>query len=268
MPVFAGLLAVLPAAFALWSGRRIAAFADDPAIAERLLANRTRGGVLTGFCGAILVTTAVHQLAWALPLLIVARIAAGYPLRKELDRESWSLAAYLFFFVRLVFAVFGYSLLLAMTPSLVRLAGSRDWIVAGVLAVVLLIWNEAYVAVFRVVLRARPLDDGVLVGRFTRMLKDCGLPAVSLEQVDMRGGVYANVPRLCRAEAGRHCRTTGTPGSDRSAATGRTGRWRSRGTRRRVHARRRRGSAGRAPRTTHPCRSHRLVQSVRGRGRR
>jgi hypothetical protein len=122
LPVFAGLMAVLPAAFALWSGWRIAAFADDPAIAERLLANRTRGGLITGFCGAILVTTAVHQLAWALPLLIVARMAAGYPLRKELYRESWSLAAYLFFFVRLVFAVFGYSLLLAMTPSLVRLA--------------------------------------------------------------------------------------------------------------------------------------------------
>jgi len=196
LPVFAGLMAVLPAAFALWSGRRIAAFADDPAIAERLLANRTRGGVITGFCGAILVTTAVHQLAWALPLLIVTRMAAGYTLRKELYRESWSLAAYLFFFVRLVFAVFGYSLLLAMTPSLVRLAGSREWILAGVLALVLVAWNEAYAAVFRVVLRTRPLDDGVLVGRFTRMLKDRGLPAVRLEQVDMRGGVYANAVAL------------------------------------------------------------------------
>jgi len=189
-------MAVVPAAFALWSGRRIAAFADDPAIAERLLASRTRSGVVTGFCGAMLVTTALDQLAWALPLLIVTRMAAGYPLRKQLNRETWSLSAYLFFFVRLVFAVFGYWLLLAMTPSLVRLAGSRDWIAAGVLAALLLIWNEGFAAVFRAVLRTRPVEDGVLVGRFTRMVKDSGLPAVRLEQVDLRGGVYANAVAL------------------------------------------------------------------------
>jgi Zn-dependent protease with chaperone function len=196
LPLLAALIAVLPGAFTLWRGRQIARLADDPALSERLLANRTGNGAVSGFCLSILVVTAANDLAWALPLLIVTRIAAGYPLRKVLHRETWSLGAYLSFFLRLLFATFGFWILLASTPSLVALAGSHEWIVASGLAVVLLAWSEAYSTVFHAVLRARPVDDPVLLSRFARMLKESGLPSVMLEQVDLRGGVFANAVAL------------------------------------------------------------------------
>jgi hypothetical protein len=67
----------------------------------------------------------------------------GYPLRKILYRETWSLGAYLSFFLRLVFATFGFWFLLAMTPPLVALAGAHEWIVAGGLTFVLFVWSAA-----------------------------------------------------------------------------------------------------------------------------
>ena len=153
LPLFAALVAVLPGAFTLWRNRSVARLADDPALPERLLANRTHGGVAYGTCFAILVFTAGNHLAWALPLLIVTRMAAGYPLRRILHRETWGLGAYLSFFLRLMFTTFGFWILLAATPGLVALTGSHDWIVAGGLAVVLFAWSEAYSTVFHAVLR-------------------------------------------------------------------------------------------------------------------
>ena len=106
--------------------------------------------------------------------------------------RSWHLAKpgawarYLSFFLRLIVAALGFWFLLAVTPSLVALSGPHEWIGAGALAVVLLAWNAAYSTVFHAVLRARPVDDPVLVARFARMLNKCGLPAVALEQVDVR----------------------------------------------------------------------------------
>jgi Zn-dependent protease with chaperone function len=183
---------VLPGAFTLWRGRSLARLADDPALSERLLANRSPNGAVFGFCVAILIAIAGNYLAWALPLLIVTRMVAGYPLRKVLHRETWSLGAYLSFFLRLVVAAVGFWILLAMTPWFVALSGTHEWIVAGGLALALFAWGERSSTVFHAVLRARPVDDPVLLARFARMLKACGLPAVMLEQIDLRGGVFAN----------------------------------------------------------------------------
>ena len=140
--------------------------------------------------------TAAGHYAWAFPLLIVTRMAAGYPLRKTLHRETWSLGGYLSFFLRLIVAAFGFWMLLAVTPGVVGLIGSHEWIVAGSLAVILFAWTEAYSTVFSAVLRARPVDDPVLLARFARMLKECSLPAVALKQIDMRGGMFANAVAL------------------------------------------------------------------------
>src|SRR4029077_3347485 len=70
------------------------------------------------------------------------------------------------------------------------------WMVAVSLAVVLLAWSEAYSTVFHAVLRAKPVDDPVLLARFAHMLKECHLPPVLLEQVDVRGGAFANAVAL------------------------------------------------------------------------
>jgi Zn-dependent protease with chaperone function len=188
---------VLPAAVALWSGRQILALSDHSTVPERLLAIRTRNGFVTALCGGVLGVIAFRHLSWALALLLITRMGASYSFRKQLHLESWSFGAYFSFYTRLTTAVFGFWLLLAMTPWLVSKAEPFEWAVAGVFATVLLAWNEGHGVVFRTVLRARPVDDPEIVARFEEMRARCsGLPAVSLEQVDLRGGSLINALAL------------------------------------------------------------------------
>jgi Zn-dependent protease with chaperone function len=194
--ILAALIAVLPAAFALRSGRQILALEDDPTLAERLVAHRRRNRFVTGAGGALLAVIAFKHLVWALPVLVLTRLATSYSLRKQLNRETWSFGGYVSFFTRLTLAVFGFWVLLGMVPWLVSRAEPYGWAAAGFYAFVLLAWSGAYNTVFRTLLRARPVDDPELVARFSKMLAQCSLPAVRLDQVDLRGGVFANAVAL------------------------------------------------------------------------
>ena len=194
--ILAALIAVLPAAFAMWSGRQILALSDDSTVPERLLANRARNVFVTALCCGMLGAIAFRHLAWAVALLLVARLFASYWFRKQLHRESWGFVTYFSFFARLTLAVFGFWLLLAFAPWFVSRAEPYDWAVAGVFATVLLAWNEGYSAVTRAVLRARPVADPGVVARFEEMRARCGLPTVRLEQVDLRGGSFINAVAL------------------------------------------------------------------------
>lgn len=193
---YAALVALLPAACALWWGRELARSADDPALPERLIANRKRNGYVLGFSLTMLGGTATVYLPWTLPLLVLTRMASSYPLRQVLYSETWGFVGYLSFFLRLIVAGYGFWLLLALTPVLTMLAGGNDWAVACILATVLLVWNSRYPEVFRYLMRARPVEDGAIEARFVRLVEACSLPPVLLAQVDLRGGVFANAVAL------------------------------------------------------------------------
>jgi Zn-dependent protease with chaperone function len=195
--ILAAFIAVLPAAFALWSSRQILALSDNATVPERLLANRARNGLVTALCGGVLGAIAFRHLPWALALLVLTRLGASYSFRKQLHRESWGFGAYFSFFSRLTLAVFGFWLLLALTPWFVWQADPYEWAVAGVFAAVLLAWNEGYGIVFRTLLHARPVDDPEIVACFDEMRARCSiLPVVRLEQVDLRGGSFINAVAL------------------------------------------------------------------------
>jgi Zn-dependent protease with chaperone function len=195
--ILAAFIAVLPAAFAMWSGRQILALNDNATVPERLFANRVRNGFVTGMCGTLVAAIAFQHLPWALALLVLTRIGASYSFRKQLHREKWGFFTYFSFFSRLTLAAFGFWLLLALTPWFVWKAEPYQWAVAGVFAMVLLAWNEGYGIVFRAVMRARPVDDPEIVARFQDMRARCsGLPVASLEQVDLRGGTFVNAAAL------------------------------------------------------------------------
>jgi hypothetical protein len=130
---FTILIALLPAALTMWWGRAVSRHLDDPALPERLVANRRRTGAVLGLSIGLLVVMAIDHLAWALSLLVLARMAAAYPLRKALYNETWSRGAYFSFFIRLVVSIFGFWILIGTMPTLTMLAGSRDWIAAGAL---------------------------------------------------------------------------------------------------------------------------------------
>jgi hypothetical protein len=155
----AALIALLPAILRWWWGRALARRLDDPALPERMLANRHRTGVAAGVPVGLLIVGWPGWAYWTLPLLIVARGIAGYPFRKTLYGETWSLTAYLFFFTRLSVATFALWLLLAAGPASAGSTGAVDWVVATGLAVVLPCRNARYSDSVRRLLGSRPVDD-------------------------------------------------------------------------------------------------------------
>src|SRR5262245_22540179 len=157
---------------------------DDPALPERLLANRKRSSFVVAAVLPIVLLIAPRHAFWSIPLLIVARMAAAYPLRKTLYSESWSIFGYLSFFLRLIVAGYGLWLLLAFLPAFTMMAGRYDWLAAIVLAAVLLLWNARAALVLRRLLRATPIVDEWLVSRFDDLCRTCALPTVTLERVD------------------------------------------------------------------------------------
>ena len=190
------LIALLPAAFAFWTGRRLASLADDAALAERLLADRTRNAFVFAFCFALLTVTFWKHAAWAIPLLIVTRLAVGYRIRKALYGETWGFGGYLSFFSRLIVVAFGFWVTVGSLPIIAMLAGSRDWVLGAVLAALLAGWAAAYGRVFCTILRGKPVCDRAILPRFAQMVTQCGLGNVSLQQVDMCGGAFANAVAL------------------------------------------------------------------------
>src|SRR5204862_120979 len=80
---------------------------------------------------------------------------------------TWSLAAYLSFFVRLIAASFGPWILIAISPGLVASWPAHPWVAAALLTVALFAWNEFYSDVFVFVMRARRLATGARLARFS-----------------------------------------------------------------------------------------------------
>jgi Zn-dependent protease with chaperone function len=65
-----------------------------------------------------------------------------------------------------------------------------------VLAVVLVAWQLKSVAIFRWLVRTKPVDDPVLVARFADLVAKAGMAAPLFEQVDLPGSVLANAVAL------------------------------------------------------------------------
>jgi Zn-dependent protease with chaperone function len=188
--------ALLPAALVWWTGRVLLRNVDDPVLPERLMATRLRGRVLVGFSWGLVVVLAPEHALWAIPLMIVARALAAYPLRKALQVETWSPLAYLSFFTRLVLAFYGFWLLLIWAPSLEGLFGDADWIVAPVVASILVAWNDWYGAVAWRLLRAFPVTDPNLTALLSHMAARAEVPQPPIGVVPLGGGVLANAVAL------------------------------------------------------------------------
>jgi Zn-dependent protease with chaperone function len=196
------LVAIAPAAVRLWRDRSLARRLTDAALPERLLTARKQHRAVIVVCCTLLVALGGFRGLWLLPLLILLNTAAGYPLRKRLFEETWSLTAYLSFMVRLTVASFGFWILLGLTPALAGLSGTPSWAVPAVLGVILIAWNERLAEVLRSLLRVRSVADATLLPRFQALAVKAGVPMPRFEYVDLRGGFVANavaVPSLRRA---------------------------------------------------------------------
>jgi Zn-dependent protease with chaperone function len=185
------MLALAPAAWRVLRGRSLARHLDSPALAERLQSGRNALTFVFALALTLLLVEFGAQAWWAVPLLLLSSLAAGWPLRRALFGETWSIGSYLWFYVRLVVAIFGFWLLLMATPALAW-ASARPWIAGAALGVVLLAWNAQWGTLLRFVMRTTPVQSPELVERFRAILSKTALNEPRVEFVDMRGGVLVN----------------------------------------------------------------------------
>lgn len=191
------ILCVLPAAMRGWSARLLIPLRDDPVLPERLAAHRRRNLIGLWFAiVAIYVVGGVRELPWTLPLVLIGRLVAGYPIRRALYDERWSFATYAATMLRLWLAVAGFWLVLAAAPLIAGSTGSQDWLVTLLLGAVLFLWNRRYAEVFRWLVRSEPLPDGPLLSRLQTMADASRAQRPRFELVDFRGGAIANALAL------------------------------------------------------------------------
>ena len=195
-----GLVALVPGAVRLWLGRSLARRLDDPALPERLVASRTLPGVAFGLSLGVLIAIWPDRLVWTAPLVIFTHMAAGYPLRKALYGDTWSLATYMWFFTRLIAAVWGFWLLLMAAPLLTDRPGAPGWALAAALAAVLIIWSDRHDRVIRWVLRAAPIDRPDLAARLAALAARTAIPTPRFDRVPLHGGALANALALPSTE--------------------------------------------------------------------
>ena len=198
----AAAIAFLPAIVVYVRGRRIARFADDPALPERLFAGRNKTSGVLAVAIATLIMVGGFAAIWAIPLTVIAYCAAGLPLRRILYNETWSLPVYLSFVIRFFIAGWSFWFLVSALPALALWSGGRAWIVALVIGAGLMLLAERQTEVIRWVIGARPIPDEAARARFNRLVAAAGLAAPHFELVDLTGGTFANafaVPSLGRS---------------------------------------------------------------------
>src|SRR5687768_6962159 len=102
------LLALLPAVFRLRRGQTLARDLANPAFAERLLTGRTLLAVVFVSVTAVAVVFWPRHAPLMFPFQLLTFMAAGWPLRRAMLGETWSVGAYLSFYVRMVVAIYGF----------------------------------------------------------------------------------------------------------------------------------------------------------------
>ncbi|MGC4118495.1 MAG: M48 family metalloprotease [Myxococcales bacterium] len=166
------LLLVAPGLGTWWLSRRVVAFKDDPALAERLQPVLTRVMTLNFLAG--LGFAFVVSGTWSLPLAglsALGSVSGWYSARRVLFDERWGFWAYLSHTLRVYGSHFGYWGLAGVSPLLVAGAAPYEWIAATLLGLVLLGWALFFDGVLLTLLRSRPLELSAELGsRFEAVL--------------------------------------------------------------------------------------------------
>lgn len=191
------ILALLPAAFTWWSGRRLRRQLDNPLFPELHFASSQRQAQVLGVCVALCLF-ASHQLAVPkILLLLLAQAVASFPFRRVAFAETWGLGAYLSHNIRFFLAFFGPISLLALLPGLVLTAwehlGKEPAIAAAALfASASLAWLGLNAKVFSGLLRAVPLDLPWLTESFARVQSRARCPEPKVGRAGPAGGNWVN----------------------------------------------------------------------------
>ena len=176
LPLFAFMLALAPGIHAWWTGRALLGRVDDPAFPELALARAQRRGQIAATALVLSAFIPGGHWFWAAPLLVLALLVGGFPFRRTLYGETWSVVAYVRSAVFGFLGMAGFWLTLAFAPLLIfALVGG--WtpgaspaqgaaLIGSVVAVGLLAWEQAYPLLWLALHRASPLRRADLDPRF------------------------------------------------------------------------------------------------------
>ena len=193
---FVLVLALLPGLSHWWGSRPLRQALDDPLLSERVFALQRRTSASAIGVIVVLMALARSTAFWSIPLLVLTRVLAAYPLRRALYEETWSVPQYLIFTTRTIIALAGFWFLLATMPLLASFAGRLDWLVALAMGIVLLVWSSFYASVILALFNAQPLRDEMLLARLVPMAQRCGLNDVRFAMADLKGGAIVNALAL------------------------------------------------------------------------
>jgi Zn-dependent protease with chaperone function len=184
-------VAAAPGAVAWWTGRRLLARRDDPALPERIVARTNRLVQVMAASVVVLLFVSPHT-PWILALPLLGVFVGGFPTHQVLHEDRRGLIGYLFASARWWLAVFGIWTLLALTPAIISAAGPARWPVAALLAATLVAWDLVYVDVLRRVLGARPLAREDLDPRFAAIVARARAAAPQIVRFGFPGGRVVN----------------------------------------------------------------------------
>jgi Zn-dependent protease with chaperone function len=188
---------LVPGLHRWWSGRRFRDADQDPALAERWWALRTRATRVAFISAFVAAMLSPAWMGLLLPVLWLASAIGGFPARRVIFRESWTLGSYLFWSFRLAAGMWGFWIVLGTLPLV--LPASVGW--AGPLAAALLIaWQHWYGSLLRWSLGATKLDAGAispaLSEGFSRVLQRSTAPPPDLWRAGPPESMLANAVAL------------------------------------------------------------------------
>jgi Zn-dependent protease with chaperone function len=180
LPLLAVIVVLAPGLHAWWTGRTLLARIEDPAFPELLLARMQRRGQIAAAAAVVSAFMPGSQWLWVFPLFVMGSLVGGFPFRRTLYGETWSVASYLrctlFGFV----GTAGFWLALGLTPFLI-LSLVDGWtpsapiqgavIVGALCAIVLVIWEYAFPVLWLALHRASPIQRAHLAPRFDDIIR-------------------------------------------------------------------------------------------------
>jgi heat shock protein HtpX len=181
LPILAAILALAPGFHAWWTGRALLARADDPAFPELLLARAQRRGQIAAAAAVISVFIPGAHWLWAFPLFVLAFLIGGFPFRRTLYGETWSVVAYVRYTLFGFVGIAGFWLTLSFAPLLI-LALVDGWtpgasplqgaaLIGAIFATGLVAWEYAYPLLWLALHRATPLQRADLTSRFDDIVR-------------------------------------------------------------------------------------------------
>lgn len=193
MTIAFALVCSLAPAFNSWvSGRTLLRRLDDPALAERLEARRQSTMRVMVVSWAIVILLGGWQAGWLIPLSVVGIGVGGFPLRRAVFEETWSLAAFLGHTARFILVMAGPWLGVLATAFIPT---ANPWvfgIAAGtwLSAVAWLALSSARVV--RWIFATSPIRDPALAARFDDVLSRATCARPEIVRAGTKGGTWVN----------------------------------------------------------------------------